>query len=237
MTGQNKLAHPDLWRRFQHWLWSLIVYLLALLLYGLDVEGLENVPRTGPTILYYNHIHYADPFVIAGLLRFARYSVPIAKIELKTSPIIGKLMTWYGVIYVDRSIADRNAMRESIEVLDADGMLTIAPEGTRSEVDHSLLPARRGIGFLTRRGAATLIPVGVWGTVDFPNSYKKGRRSVAHVRFGKPFRVDIPDGLGKRQIEMLITDRAMAELAAILPEDMRGAYAPSTNASKLTIED
>lgn len=231
MTKLNKLAYPDAWRRFQHWLWSLIVYWLALLLYRLDVQGLENVPKQGPTILYYNHIHYADPFVIAGLLRHARYSVPIAKLELKSGPVIGKLVTWYGVVYVDRSIADRNAMRESLEVLDAGGMLTIAPEGTRNEVDQSLLPARRGIGFLTRRSGATLIPVAVWGTVDFPRSFRQRRRAVAHVRFGQPFRVDVPADFGKRQAEMLITDRAMTELAAILPEEMRGAYAPSSAAA------
>lgn len=228
MTEPNKLAHPDNWRRFQHWLWSLVVYWLALLLYRLDVQGLENVPKEGPTILYYNHIHYADPFVIAGLLRNARYSVPIAKLELKTAPIIGRLMTWYGVIYVDRSIADRKAMRDSLEVLDANGMLTIAPEGTRNEVDQSLLPARRGLGFLTRYSNATLIPVAVWGTVDFPDSYRQRRRAVAHVRFGKSFRVDVPADLGKREAEVLITNRAMAELAAMLPGEMGGAYAPTS---------
>ena len=63
-----------------------------------EMTGLEHLPKTGAGIIYYNHIHWLDPVLIAAKL--PRYCVPLAKMETSRWPIIGVLIRWYPVIFI-----------------------------------------------------------------------------------------------------------------------------------------
>ncbi len=220
------LCTPEAPRRWGRRFWHFVLELVLKALVRLDVQGLELMPRTGPVILYFNHIHYADPFAIIGLLRKVRYTVPMAKIELAHGPIIGYMVRYFGTIFVERGEVDMAALRAGLATLDAGYVFMIAPEGTRNKLTHSLQKAQRGMGMLVRRTGAVLMPVAIWGTPDFPGAYLKGRRPTVHIRFGRPFRMHVPAGVDRRTAEGEITDYAMQELAALLPPAMRGVYAP-----------
>ncbi len=221
-----RLAHPGAWQRFKRWLWEWALVILANLLYRFDEQGKERLPRQGPVLLYFNHIHYADPFVLISRLKRVRYTVPIAKRELLDEPIIGKLTDWYGAIFVSRGDADLVALRAGLAVLDAGHVVMVAPEGTRSRTG-ALMQAQRGLGFLARRTHAVLQPVAIWGTPDFPSANKRGHRALVHVRFGRPYRVELPETMNRKVSESAVTDFAMQELAVLLPEHLRGVYAPA----------
>lgn len=221
-----RLAHPGVWQRFKRWVWEWALIFLVTSLYRFDEQGKDLMPSQGPLLLYYNHIHYADPFVLISRLKRVRYAVPIAKRELVSAPIIGKLIDWYGAIFVSRGDADLTALRAGLAVLHAGQVVMLAPEGTRSKTG-ALMPAQRGMGFLERRSGAVLQPVAVWGTPNFPASNKRGRRALVHVRFGRPFRVDMAADVDRKAGEEAVVEFAMQELAALLPEDLRGVYAPA----------
>lgn len=221
-TLSTPQAPQRLGRRFWHFLLEVLIRLLV----RLDVQGQERLPATGPVILYFNHIHYVDPFVIIGLLRKVRYTVPLAKIELAHGPIIGKMVQWFGTVFVERGEVDMAALRAGLAVLEAGYVYMISPEGTRNKITHSLQPAQRGMGLLVRRTQATLLPVAIWGTPDFPGAYRKGHRPTIHIRYGRPFKMHVPADVDRRTAESEITSYAMQELAALLPKQMQGVYAP-----------
>lgn len=222
----DHLVGPDasrrVGRRFFHWLLRLLIFVLV----RIDQQGVEYLPEKGPVLLYYNHIHYVDPFVIIGLLRGRRYVVPIAKSELSTGPVIGKWVSWFGAIFVERGEVDISAARAGLDTLKNGDVLMVAPEGTRNKVDQSLQKAQPGLGMFVRRTDAMLQPVAIWGTPNFPGEYKHFRRPVFHIRYGRPFRVVIPPDVSRREADVLISDLAMEELAALLPADMQGVYSP-----------
>jgi 1-acyl-sn-glycerol-3-phosphate acyltransferase len=209
-------------RRFFHWLLRLLIFVLV----RIDQQGVEHLPENGPVLLYYNHIHYVDPFVIIGLLRGGRYAVPIAKSELSTGPVIGQWVSWFGTIFVERGEVDISAARAGLAVLQNGDVLMVAPEGTRNKVDQSLQKAQPGLGMFVRRTNAVLQPVAIWGTPSFTSELKRLRRAVFHIRYGRPFRVVVPPDVPRREADVVISDLAMEELAALLPADMQGVYSP-----------
>ncbi len=219
------VIHPQqIERRWQRRLvaYPLLSWLVRLLLQVRE-ENYRPLPA-GPLIIYYNHVHYADPAVLLALLRGRRYAVPMAKEEVLDLPLIGYFIRHFGVILVARGQADVEALRVAQQVLANGHLLLIAPEGTRNRVDFTLQAGRRGMAFLARRTGAILLPVALEGTEGFPRSLGRGHRTPITVRWGRPFRLSLPEGMPRRQAEMLITDFAMRELAALLPVAKRGAY-------------
>ncbi len=204
------------------------------LLVKLDrVEGLEYFPRTGPAILYMNHIAFVDPIVLLHVA--PRDIVPMAKIEVYEYPVVGVLPKIYGVIPVRRGEVDRRALREALAVLRAGEVLLIAPEGTRNP---SMQRAREGLAYLAARTGAPLIPVAMEGTEGFPSLpfLPRWRQPGAQVRFGRPFRFRQDLGRPDRALLRKMTDEAMYILAAMLPPHRRGIYADLSQATTDTIE-
>jgi 1-acyl-sn-glycerol-3-phosphate acyltransferase len=218
------VIHPErVVPRFRRRLAYALLDGLVRLLLDVRQEGEPHLPE-GPLIIYYNHVHYADPAVVLALLRGRRYAVPIAKEEVLDLPLIGYFVRHFGVILVARGQADVEALRVARQVLENGHVLLIAPEGTRNRVDFTLQAARRGMAFLVWHTGAALLPVALVGTERFPATLWRGRRTPVTVRWGRPFRLHLPDGLSRREAQALIMDLAMRELAALLPEEKRGAY-------------
>lgn len=199
-----------------------VLRFLIWLLLRVETEGMERVPREGPLILMFNHIHILDPVVLVAVV--PRYAVAIGKVEILSWPIIGPLVHRYPTIPVRRGEMDMNAVRESLAVLQAGHALIIAPEGTRSRTGK-LQRAKKGMVFLAERcGDPLILPVAVTGTTDFPAGLKCLRRVPVRYRFGRPFRFRWPGGRLNREVMQQMSDEAMYELARLLPPQMRGAY-------------
>ena len=198
-----------------------ILYSAIRALSRTSIEGLENLPRHGPVILIYNHIHAIDPFVTVGLL--PRYGVPMSKIENYDIPLFGRLIRWFGVIPVKRGEADVWAIKAANAVLEAGHVLLIAPEGTRSK-DGALQIGKEGLAYMARKTDPLIVPVGFTGSTALGASFKRLRPVPLRLRYGEPFRFRWPEGKLTREHLRLLTDAAMGRLAALLPLEMRGVY-------------
>lgn len=196
------------------------------------VEGLDNLPRSGPAIVMINHIAFVDPIVVLGSI--PRNLVPMTKREAFKYPIWGIFPYIWGVIPVSRDEVDRRAIRMALEVLDAGELILVAPEGTRNPV---LQKAREGIAYLSYRSDAPIVPVAVTGTEGFPTlSLKRMRQPGAVVKLGRPFRYRRFEGRLRGERLQQMTDEAMYILAEMLPQDRRGYYSDFSQATRDTIE-
>ncbi|WP_370880412.1 lysophospholipid acyltransferase family protein [Streptomyces aurantiacus] len=167
------------------------------LMYGLwkpRVLGAWKVPATGPAILAINHSHIIDGPVVMGVA--PRPTHFLIKKEAFVGPL-GPFLLAVGQVKVDRAVADRTAITQSLGILDDGGVLGIFPEGTRGEGDFASL--RGGLTYFAVRSGAPIVPVAVLGSTE-----RRGRlvkelpplRSRLDVVFGDPF--EAGDGSGRR---------------------------------------
>ncbi len=197
------------------------------------VEGLENIPASGPAILMINHIAFIDPIVVMHAV--PRNIVPLAKIEVYNYPLIGIIPRLWGVIPVRREEFDRHAIQQVMEVLRAGEIVLVAPEGTRNPV---LQRAKEGIAYLASRTNTPIIPVAIEGTPGFPalRFTRPWRGPGATLHFGPPFHYRAEYRRAGHAELRKMTDEAMYVLAAMLPDERRGVYSDLSQASRDTIE-
>ena len=210
---------------------SILKPLLRLLI-GFRIEGLENVPKTGPVIVAGNHLHNADPVLLE--IAIPRPLHFMAKKELFGIPVISWIIRRVGTFPVDRGKADRSAIRNADGRLRQGIAIGMFPEGTRS-VTRSLKAALPGAAMLAQLTGAPVLPVAITGSERLPLNGAKGRRREGlpdpdpghrgvRVQFGVPF--TIPREIdGRRLSHDEATDRLMAEIVRMLPADYRGIYA------------
>jgi 1-acyl-sn-glycerol-3-phosphate acyltransferase len=194
------------------------------------VEGIDNVPPTGPVLIASNHLSFADSVVIPIVA--PRKVVFLAKAEYFTgSGIKGALSkAWFsglGMVPVDRT--DTKAALDSLdialEVLGKGEAFGIYPEGTRSR-DGLLYRGRTGVAHLALTAGVPVVPVGLQGTQDLqPVGTNMPRLAKVTVRFGKPLdftgRFDgVPSGKARREA----TDEIMAAIQRLSGQIEAGRY-------------
>jgi cytidylate kinase len=205
----------------------------------LQIEGdLNAVPRRGAMILAANHASSADPVLIGAFLNqiLGRPLNWLGKRELLDFPLTGWLARQGGIHPVDRDAADLEAFRAAMRVLEADEMLAVFPEGTRSR-DGALQQVREGVGMLALRSGAPVLPVAV---IDSDLMWPRGKllprfgRRVT-VRYGTPF--SVTDELAAagipargREATAAATRLVMTRIAELLPPRQRGVYASEVGA-------
>ncbi len=130
-----------------------------------QVEGLENIPKTGPVIIASNHLSNADPPAIGGFAGLVRDSRFVAKKELFDIPLIGWFFRRSGYIPVDRNrtIGDFGALKGVVHALERGESVVMFPEGTRSKTGKPQKP-KSGIGFLVYKTGVPVLPVRIDGT-------------------------------------------------------------------------
>ena len=149
---------------------------LARLLWGLRVEGRENIPAAGPVLVTSNHISNLDPPIVACAV--PREGGFAAKKELFTVPILGSWIKSLNSIPVDRARLSVGTLRALGEHLESGKALIFFPEGTRSR-DGRLGEPRIGVGMLLAMYPVRVVPVYLEGT-DTPlrSLFRRGRMRV-----------------------------------------------------------
>ena len=152
-----------------------LIYWLAVkpfvgLVLGVNVKGLEHLPRKGPAIVVANHNSHLDTLVLLSLFPFKHLSSvrPVAAGDyfLKT-----RVRRWFAlnivrVIAIDRSPkpSGGHPLAACEEALDAGEILAIFPEGSRGTPEVRG-PFKRGIAHLVAsRPDVPIIPVFLSGT-------------------------------------------------------------------------
>lgn len=213
--------------RARRW-WQHAARILVRTLTRTEVFGLEHFPTHGPALLVTNHLGDAD--IVVGLAYLPVAPDALAKAELYDTPLLGKWMEAYGVIWIHRGQPDRRALRAALQVLAEGRMVGLAPEA-RQSVTGSLEQGTEGAAFLAvKAGAARaqpipIVPVVFTGTenANVYGSWRRLRRGRITMTVGKPFFL-VPASDSRQAISQG-TDQIMHALAQLLPASYQGVYA------------
>ncbi|MFH9422751.1 lysophospholipid acyltransferase family protein [Streptomyces sp. NPDC017529] len=197
------------------------------------VEGLENIPATGPAILASNHLSFSDSFFLPAVLD--RKVTFIAKAEYFTSPgVKGKLTAAFfkgvGQLPVDRSGArgaGEAAIKSGIEVLERGELFGIYPEGTRSPDGRLYRGKPGGLARVALATGAPVIPVAMIDTEKVQPPGKVMPKMIRPgIRIGKPLDFSRYHGMeGDRFILRSVTDEVMYEIMKLSGQEYVDIYA------------
>lgn len=195
-------------------LFRLVCWVLAHVVYQLDIEGRERIPKVGAAVLACNHVTFVDWLVLSAAtqrpIRFVMHH------EFLALPLTGRL-------FRDAKVIPIASAKESPEVLEAafasihqalaEGELVcIFPEG-RLTRDGKLSPFRRGIERIVASDPVPVIPLGLhglWGSLF--SRYGKGplRRPLGHLRQPVKLRVGAP--LAPQSVTVEAVERSVSAL-------------------------
>ncbi len=202
-----------------------------------DIDGVDNLPSTGPVILCANHRSYFD--VAALSLMIAKSGRParfLGKKEVFDAPIVGPIAAAMGGIRVDRSTGSDEPLAAAADALAGGEMIAMMPEGTipRGPAFFRKPVGRWGAARLAQLTGAPIVPVGLWGTEKV---WPRSRRLPNVLNLAAPptvrVRVGAPVALKGRSFDA-DTKRIMAAIIELLPPDAYGRRRPSAEELALT---
>ena len=80
----------------------------------LRVQGRENIPQEGRLLICSNHYSMSDPVWIVLAMRAGHIPRIMAKKEARNYPVLGTILEKIGVIFVERGMADVNAIKSGV---------------------------------------------------------------------------------------------------------------------------
>ncbi len=199
----------------------------------IQIEGQENVPRSGAAIFAMNHLGLLDPPLSYVAVNRTDFTGWVAD-KHKKNPIYAYLVNVAGIIWLDRDNVDMQALRKALQALKEGRIFGLAPEGTRSPT-HAMIAAKEGASYLAITSGVPIIPAAVTGTERIAHEWLRLRRPVLKIRIGKPFELP-PMQRGSRQEALARgTDEIMCRIAALLPPEYRGVYAEHPRLKELLV--
>lgn len=186
-----------------------------------EVIGSGAMPPRGRLIVIANHQSNADPPVLVASLPRRIYF--LGKEGLFSNPVAARLLRAWGVHPAARNGQDTKSLRWLIRRVEEERVVGIFPEGTRSR--NGMTKPNRGLAYLALRTGSSILPVGITGTENI-QSFMRILFPFCRlrVRIGEPFRLPPIDGKVSDAVLESLTDMAMQRVAALLPEEYRGAY-------------
>jgi 1-acyl-sn-glycerol-3-phosphate acyltransferase len=195
--------------RLGYWLVKTLALVTFRLLYGLEVTGRENIPRSGKVVFASNHRSNFDPPILGAVI--PREVHFFAKEELFRKRWLGGFIRYLNAFPVRRGQMDREALSGCLDVLKGDGALIFFPEGTRAPAD-GFLKAKLGVGWIIALSDAPVVPVYLHGTHRLrPSLSGRPRYSVV---FGECVAADpLKSGAGRgRDLYQGISDRTLERI-------------------------
>lgn len=186
--------------------WGKTILLLSGIKYS--VTGLENLESNNKSYFFAsNHASALDiPLAFAGI---PIWLVSIAKIELKSIPILGWVMMTAGHIFVDRKNKEKafSSLENAKKTLNKKPRsVLIFPEGTRCNNGELMTFKTGGLKMAIDLGIP-IVPVACKGTFEM---LKKGAKKVGHnkleLKIGSPIITNNDKSLDKNEIAILLKE-------------------------------
>jgi cytidylate kinase len=200
--------------RWIYWLGWMAFGAAYRTLFGLRVEGAENLIRSGPVLVASNHQSFLDPPLIGNL--YKTEMVYFARKSLFKG--FGKwLYPQWNAIPIDQEKPDTSSMKAAIRHLKEGWRVLVFPEGQRT-MDGSINEAAPGIGMIAAKAGVPIQPVRIFGA-DKALPRGSGKVSLARitVKVGPPILLS-PEEFkaysGKEGYQAL-TERIMAGIKAL----------------------
>ena len=129
------------------------------ILYKIETEGLENIPRDGKAILAANHASFLDSMIM------------FPTIPRKFHAVTGKWLFkiwWLGWLFkVIDCIPTNGSSVGAIRVLEKEEMILIYPEGRcKITKEEAVGPAHKGVAIFALKTGAPVIPIAIKGTYE-----------------------------------------------------------------------
>lgn len=185
---------------------------------GLEYEGMEHLPRSGPFVLTPNHTSELDPMTVAmAVVDYGLNPTFLAKDSLFSVPVLGTILRRTAQVPVKRGTADSvKSLSAAQKHIAAGGSVIIYPEGTLTR-DPELWPMHGfpGAARLAMSMDVPVIPVAHWGDEQIlgrgPDPQRKRHfrpfpRKTVRVKFGPP-------------VDLSTWAPSTAELAALSPDE------------------
>lgn len=176
--------------------WSTRLFKLYLLIWHrIRIRGAKNIPKTGGVMLASNHASYIDPPAV-GVAYRGRPVHFMARDTLWKKGFGEWWMDSVGCIPVARGTGDRRALTLTIKMLKEGKVVSMFPEGTRTE-DGELQEAKGGIGFIIEKSKCVVVPAYIDGSYKaHPKGAKWIKPTKITVTFGKPITQEDFQALG-----------------------------------------
>lgn len=191
-----------------------------------QVEGLENIPKTGPVIVASNHQSYFDFLCfVAASPRKVHY---LAAEKFYKSRMWRPIMNATGQIKVERESHDKAGVYKTVySALSQGEMIGIFPEGTRS-ADGEIHKPFTGVAKFALNAKVPVLPVGIIGTYDIMSRHDKRpkfRGAKAKIKIGKPmYFSEYYDNQATENNYKLVTDRIMDRVAELAEKNYSHYY-------------
>ena len=182
----------------------------------------ERSAAPGRWILASNHISHFDPPLLSVAAR--RMVDWMAMAELFSRPWAAAWLRSVGAFPVNRSRADRAAVRTALERLERDHMIGMFPEGGIRDGAASALagaPLRTGIGALAQFSRAPVVPCVILGSdrLYCPRRWLPLRGAPIWIAFGEPMSC-----AGKGRQARVEFEAAVARKLRVLARELRATY-------------
>jgi len=205
------------------------------LMFKVEVEGMEKLPKSGAYILAPNHATNVDALAVAYFIYIKTKRAPhfLTKEKLFRIPLFGPILLAAGQIPVFRTGGQRNddSLRVAHAYLEAGHSVCVFPEGTLTrDPDSWPMRGKTGAVRLALDSGVPVYPVGQWGSEQvmarYSSKFRPGFWKKVSFLVGDEIDLDRFRKPNPTPAEVLEATEVVMAAITKLVEKLRGEKAP-----------
>ena len=158
---------------------------------NLIIRGTERIPLDTAVLYVGNHRSYFD--IVLTLSLFPRVTGYVAKVEMRTWPLLNLWMKNIHCLFLDRDNIKEGlkTILKGAEEVKNGISLCIFPEGTRNKVNDTFLPFHDGSFKIAERGGVPVVPMVIVNSAGvFEDHLPKVKKAKVVIEFQEPVYID-----------------------------------------------